>query len=158
MKNKLLLRYFCLAFAVFVMVLIFVFSSQNSTVSGNTSGQFITYFANIFVKGFKNGTEEFKNAIILKADFFVRKTAHLAIYSALAFFVFGFISTVLTKKMNVFVSSVAFTALYAVSDEIHQLFVSGRSGELRDLIIDVFGAFIGAAFMLLILHLFRRKS
>ena len=33
--------------------------------------------------------------------------------------------------------------LYAISDEIHQYFVPGRSAEIRDVLIDVLGANIG---------------
>jgi len=34
-------------------------------------------------------------------------------------------------------------SLYAVTDEIHQLFVPGRSGELRDVMIDSIAALVG---------------
>lgn len=43
--------------------------------------------------------------------------------------------------------SIIVCALYAVSDEFHQLFVSGRSGEIRDIIIDSCAATFGV-FML----------
>jgi VanZ family protein len=33
--------------------------------------------------------------------------------------------------------------LYAVSDEIHQLFVPGRAGQIRDVLIDACGVFVG---------------
>ena len=32
---------------------------------------------------------------------------------------------------------------YASTDEFHQLFVSGRSGEVTDVILDTFGSFVG---------------
>ena len=34
------------------------------------------------------------------------------------------------------ITSILIGALYAVSDEIHQLFIVGRSCEIRDVIID----------------------
>ena len=42
-------------------------------------------------------------------------------------------------------------ALYAVTDEVHQYFVPGRSCELRDVLVDTSGALTGilAAFALL---------
>ncbi len=36
-----------------------------------------------------------------------------------------------------------FVILYAVSDEVHQLFVPGRGGQLTDVIIDTAGAGAG---------------
>ena len=45
--------------------------------------------------------------------------------------------------------------LYACSDEIHQLFVPGRSGEARDVLIDTLGACLGVSFYYLV---FRKKK
>lgn len=36
-----------------------------------------------------------------------------------------------------------YSFLYALTDELHQRFVPGRSGELRDVFIDTSGAFTG---------------
>ncbi len=44
--------------------------------------------------------------------------------------------------------------LFAISDEIHQLFIPGRSGEVRDVLID----FSGAAFGLVIVTLFTKLT
>ena len=45
-------------------------------------------------------------------------------------------------------------ALYAASDELHQRFVSGRSGEIKDVLLDssgvAFGILISVLFMLTI--------
>ena len=40
--------------------------------------------------------------------------------------------------------SCALTSFYAISDEFHQLFVDGRSCEIRDWAIDTVGALVGA--------------
>lgn len=39
--------------------------------------------------------------------------------------------------------SILICMLYACSDEIHQLFVSGRSGKVLDVCIDTFGSLMG---------------
>lgn len=41
------------------------------------------------------------------------------------------------------------TALYALSDEIHQLYVPGRAFQLSDLALDISGAALGIAVYLL---------
>jgi 2-dehydropantoate 2-reductase len=45
-----------------------------------------------------------------------------------------------------------------VLDEVQQAFVPGRSCEFRDMCIDAAGVLLGAAFLLLILHLIQRKK
>jgi VanZ family protein len=44
--------------------------------------------------------------------------------------------------------------LYAASDEFHQLFVPGRSGEVKDVLIDSAGAVTGALLFYLALRLY----
>ena len=41
-------------------------------------------------------------------------------------------------------------SIYAVTDEVHQAFVSGRSCELRDIIIDTVAAGVGVGVVMLI--------
>lgn len=48
----------------------------------------------------------------------------------------------------------ALGALYAMTDEFHQLFVPGRSGELRDVCIDAAGVLCGVVVM----RLMRRRK
>ena len=78
--------------------------------------------------------------------FLVRKGAHI-----FAYFVLGILMVNALRQVNLSkfkfnrpaVLSIIVCALYAVSDEFHQLFVSGRSGELRDIIIDSCAAMAG---------------
>lgn len=51
--------------------------------------------------------------------------------------------------------STLFCIIYALSDEIHQLFVFGRSGELKDVLIDTIGSFLG---IILISKIINRKN
>ncbi len=47
------------------------------------------------------------------------------------------------KGYKAFVFSLIFCILYAITDEIHQLFVPGRGTEVTDVLIDGIGALIG---------------
>ncbi|MBQ0084268.1 MAG: VanZ family protein [Clostridiales bacterium] len=158
MKRKLFFRYFCLIFSIAIMLLIFLMSAQNSNSSSGASGRFVAFFANVFVKGFREGSDEFRNSIIISAQFFVRKFAHFSLFGSLAFFLCGFFSTVFDKYLKNLLFSLASSLLYAGTDEFHQVFVPGRSGEIRDILIDFSGAVIGTAIMLLIVYLFRRPK
>ena len=60
-------------------------------------------------------------------------------------------ATYYSLKLGVrFILSLSVSVLYSVSDEYHQTFVSGRSGELRDILIDSLGALTGIIFALVI--------
>lgn len=54
--------------------------------------------------------------------------------------------------------SVLLCMLYAITDEIHQHFVPGRSCELRDVLIDTTGALLGIFISYLIMRIFRREK
>ena len=84
-----------------------------------------------------------------KASFVVRKTAHLTEYAILGFALLLHVMA-LQQKMNIrFPGLSAFLVgtLYAVSDEVHQLFVPGRSGEGKDVLLDSVGVLLGVLFL-----------
>ena len=86
----------------------------------------------------------------------VRKIAHFLCFFFLSGSLLGFFST-FKKLRRPYLFSYATTVFYAVTDEIHQHFVEGRSCELKDVLIDAAGAL---AFLLLwwgVLYLHRRK-
>ena len=52
--------------------------------------------------------------------------------------------------------SILFSFLYACTDEIHQIFVPGRSAQFRDILIDTLGASFGATITYLAIKLFAK--
>ena len=72
------------------------------------------------------------------------KSLHLLEYALLAIL---FFYAFLRKKQTIIIAY-----LYALSDEIHQTFIAGRSGRLRDTFIDLIGILLG----LLILRQLRK--
>lgn len=83
-------------------------------------------------------------------NFVVRKLAHISEYAVLGSLLYmAFSSTVLSKK-KVGIYSLLVCIMYAVTDEIHQLFISGRTGKLSDIGIDAIGGLIGVTVMILI--------
>ncbi len=73
-------------------------------------------------------------------DFFVKKTAHMIEYGILFTLFYRALRNSLKKKELLKLALFAFllTFFYAISDEYHQTFFSGRTGPLRDFIIDSF--------------------
>ncbi len=103
-----------------------------------------------FVSDFSEMTKEEQYAIAEKMEFPIRKSAHALEYAMLGFLLTGAFYTAFWKKKNFFYPWI-FTVCYAATDEFHQLFVPGRSGQLRDVCIDATGAFVGVLIGLLIL-------
>ena len=93
-----------------------------------------------------------------KIDFAVRKSAHACEYAALSVLFFVNYKKKSRKIKQIVVMSVLSTALYAVTDEIHQLFVPGRSGQITDVILDSCGGLIGAVLSATILYLIRKRK
>ena len=48
--------------------------------------------------------------------------------------------------------------LYAISDEVHQLFVSGRGAQVKDVLIDSAGAIVGVGLYLVISRIMKSRS
>lgn len=123
--------------------MIFSLSSQNSEQSSRTSGGLIATVAELFYPDFDGLTEEEQTKVIESFQFIVRKTAHFSIYGVLGFLSFlTFVSYRRLRLILRFLLSAAVCLIYAVSDEIHQFFVPGRSCELRDVCIDFCGALL----------------
>lgn len=61
----------------------------------------------------------------------------------------------MNNNSKILIISILMCVIYACSDEIHQLFVFGRSGEIRDVLIDFIGSFIG---ILIVYKSYKRKN
>lgn len=83
--------------------------------------------------------------------FLVRKSAHIVAYFVLGILIFNIVKDFRLNRAKLAIAiSTAVAFLYAVSDEFHQLFVQGRSCELRDVMIDTVAATIGICLYYLI--------
>lgn len=70
----------------------------------------------------------------------VRKNAHFFAYFILGFLVIHALRRSGLSGFRGALPALAVCVLYAVSDEVHQLYVPGRSGQVRDVLIDSAGA------------------
>ena len=106
----------------------------------------------------KSGATRNQDAFAKKIDFAVRKSAHACEYAALSVLFFVNYKKKSRKIKQIVGMSALSTALYAVTDEIHQLFVPGRSGQITDVILDSCGGLIGAVLSAIILYLIRKRK
>ena len=142
------------------MGLIFCFSMQNSAESNFVSNSLLQKIIFLFDKNLNNLPINEQLIVLEKYHIILRKLAHFGIYALLGFFVYGFLGTYnWCKKAVLLIFSVAFTFFYAITDELHQMFVSGRSAQFTDVLIDVSGGILGSIIMAIFLYfIFWRKS
>lgn len=126
------------------MGVIFRFSAQPATesqeISGSVSYRVVATCNRIFDR---NMTE---NAILSWAgriDYPIRKAAHMTEYAILAFLTGMCMLGYRKWEKKTCGGALLVAALYAVTDEVHQLSVAGRAGRFSDVCIDILGAAIG---------------
>lgn len=125
------------------MAVIFMFSSQNAEKSSQVSKSIVeTVVEKIIEKVDKTNKVEVKPESLEKI---IRKSAHFALFALLGVFAFFMLKTsgYIRKNMYIFAFTLLICIVYAISDEVHQLFVSGRDGNVADVVIDTSGALIG---------------
>lgn len=112
------------------MIIIFLMSSFDATESTNQSNFIVNIITNIF---------KIENIELL--SFIIRKLAHFTEYLILGFLTINMLNkNDISKK---YLLSILICIIYAISDELHQSFVPGRSCQLVDVTIDFIGALTG---------------
>lgn len=131
------------------MGLIFYFSDQPAKISDNQSDKVIDIInkllRNIDLRDYK------------RIEFMARKGAHFTLY-----FILGILITLsiyfLFKRIkihNACLLGLLFSIIYSITDEYHQLFVSGRSGSMKDVGIDTLGALSGIIVLGIVLYIIK---
>ena len=138
---------------LFWMVMIFLLSNEEAVKSSKKSDGLIIKSVELFTG--KSLSDQEKEKVLKYLVFPVRKCAHLSLYLILGILVISLLREYMVINTKLVLLSLLICFLYACSDEIHQLFVPGRSGEVRDVLIDTLGACLGVSFYYLV---FRKKK
>ncbi len=140
------------ALVIGCMGMIFMFSAQPANESTDLSDGLLIDILNFFDIKPEVKTLEF-------LSFFIRKTAHFCIYALLGSLVYLLLKEGYgkTDKMS-FLSGLVVCFIYASTDEMHQLFTAGRSGQIGDVILDFFGSLTGIGIVQGIYFLIRRRK
>lgn len=133
------------------MCMIFMFSAMPADDSTQTSLWVGEKICSVTVPGYQKLNEETKLLYAENIDHGVRKTAHATEYAMLAVLMCWAIAAEIqlpedTWRRRNFLAWF-FTTGYAATDEFHQLFVTGRSGQVTDVMIDSAGALAGILLM-----------
>ena len=135
------------------MVMIFLLSNEEAVKSSKKSDGLIIKSVELFTG--KSLSDQEKEKVLKYLVFPVRKCAHLSLYLILGILVISLLREYMVINTKLVLLSLLICFFFACSDEIHQLFVPGRSGEVRDVLIDTLGACLGVSFYYLV---FRKKK
>lgn len=133
MKIKKIISYLLL---LFWMGVIFYLSNQTGSVSGTESGHILyNILSFLHISNIDSVIEIIHNPI--------RECMH-----AFEYFILGIlVMNVLINnniKNNIIIISVSLCFIYAITDEIHQVFVPNRTFEYLDIFLDLVGSLLGS--------------
>ena len=128
-------RFILISMVFICLVFIFIMSSENGSESMST-------------------TIKVSNVINIGSFYMIRKSAHFIEFFILEVFILLMISSFKIIDFKCFILSILFCLLYAISDEVHQLFVINRSASIIDVLIDYTGSFFGSIFFMLFYYIY----
>lgn len=153
--NKAIKIFFILVISLFWMLCIFKLSDMNSQKSNGKSSDIIA----LFIEDTLEITNEYgitnshpSDSKLTKASQLInapmRKVMHASVYFVLAFFVMILLNVISNHNyyMGTMIIALILCVGFAMTDEFHQNFVAGRTGQILDVIIDSLGAIVGIVF------------
>ncbi len=124
------------------MTTVFTFSNQKGEESQKTSSSITKLIVQIITYN-KNLTESEQKILIEKTDFIIRKCAHFSLYALGGVLIYNYINTYYVKQNKKICISIILGIIFAITDEFHQFFISGRSAQILDVCIDSLGIVVG---------------
>lgn len=146
-----LLRNLAGVLAIVWMCIIFAFSAQPKEESSEVSAGFTYQMVSSTSFFFRlDLSDERVKEIADAIEGFVRKIAHMTEFGLLSILLYIWIGQWEMSFLRKGGTAAGAAAVYAVTDEIHQLFVAGRAGRFTDVLIDSAGAVLGVLVFVLI--------
>ena len=145
-KNQVLFFIFG-SLSLLTMITIFLFSAQSAVNSAELSGQVGSLVEKVlsFFKWLLND-----NAVLWITTY-IRKIAHFTLYAFLGGFLMAtFVNTKIKQLFHDLFFSASIGLFYSITDEFHQLFIAGRSGQISDVLLDFCGVVFGIIISLFI--------
>lgn len=133
------------------MGLIFSLSHQPGSASSELSQGLLIYLLEGFQKVLPNVSTDSQ-----LLHLFLRKGAHFFAYMVLGILLMNAFRTMKLFQIRHAFIAFGIAVLYACSDEFHQTFIPGRSGQISDVILDALGAATGIIGYTLLFHWFSK--
>lgn len=122
------------------LIVIFIFSNQNGIISGTNSGGIVYSTLNMTYNIFNISKDNIYDVLLIIHNP-IREFAHVFEYFVLSFLIFKTIESYNIKE-NKYIITILLIFVASSLDEIHQLFVIGRSFEYYDILIDTLGGIL----------------
>lgn len=141
------------------MAIIFFFSEESMEDSGTRSTGIVEKLMHLLHPDYDSLDWDTQMDIMASTHLLVRKLAHFAEFGLLGFLSAWLVTYVNRRKKWVlawleWLIPIVFCLLYAISDEVHQIF-SNRGASPKDVLIDFAGAVTGILFMRAIVAIVR---
>ncbi len=130
------------------MGFIFYLSHQPATVSNELS----TGVTEVIVRTIEKVAPN-KEFDIKRFNHIIRKNAHFFIYLVLGVFVINAFRASGVYGYRGMALALLVCVLYAISDEVHQMFIPGRGPGIKDVLIDSAGAMVGIGIYMFVIKM-----
>ena len=102
------------------------------------------------------GVDENNTSLLDAIEVVVRKLAHIFLFFVLSILSSSFVYTFELGLLKRFLYNTLFCVFYACTDEFHQLFVEGRAGSIKDVLIDSIGIILGFILVVFVFYIFKK--
>lgn len=138
-------------------IVIFKFSNEDSIKSGNTSKK-ITNQITKNIDSIQKLDKVEKTKELDRIESIIRKIAHFSLYTLVGILLMAICSTYNLNEIIRIIISLLSGIVYAISDEIHQMFIAGRTAKPTDVFIDTLGVILGIVITMLILKIISNRN
>lgn len=133
-------------------------SAQTVSQSRGLSSRVLDALLSRISPAYYSATAEIQETAIKAFSFYIRKSAHMTCYFLLAIMLFYLLSLWIKSIPRRCGIVVSLCLIAASVDEFHQKFVPGRSGELRDICVDLVGCAMALGLCLLCVWLWHTRQ
>lgn len=147
--------YFLAVLTIGWFVLITYLSHQNDISSNDNSLKLTTGIIVMAETIEGNREKKLEENLTYSGTFnlILREIAHLGAFGGLSFFL---LMTLFSGKLKLW-PGIVFSLLWSIIDELSKLLFPGRHTQLRDLMLNIFGAIIGILFGFILIVLIKRR-
>ncbi len=164
MKHKVyILRIILILLIVAWMYVIFGFSADDGDKSQSLSDKITYRVIHIIKPNYNELPKKERKEFFFAVSKSVRKVGHFGEYGILGLLITGLLLTFeriknISRKWYIYLITVVWCMVYAITDEIHQGFVKGRNPQVIDVFVDMLGGFVAAVILVAIWKKFRKKK
>lgn len=147
---------------LFILILttfitIFRFSSQDGQTSSSLSKE-VTEKITKRINKIQNLEETERKNVLSRIEKIIRKIAHFSLYTIVGILLMSLACTYEFTEFKRGGISFLIGLMYACLDELHQFFISERSAQITDVMIDSMGVLFGILLVMLIYKIYTSRK